>query len=327
MNRREFLVHATIGGVTVPLLVTEIGCSDDEGPGPDSDSESFTSSSNSGHTHTITIHNSDLTGGGPRSYTSSSNSGHSHIVDLEASDIDNLSVGCVVNKTSSSTSGHTHTWRFLLAGFVVDVETTSTLVAGHTHAVSVPSEDLTSQSPPDRPLTTSEVSGHTHTILITSTHYATLQNCQSVFVTSSTDDGHSHDFVIQRTGAPVTGEVFNSSSSSGHTHTIIIPSSDVTAGGAHSYISSSNSGHTHTVDLNAAEIDNLSIGCVVNKMSSNNSGHIHAWRILFAGFVADIPVTSVSDTSGHSHQITVPSEDLTSASQRAPKSTFIPTTS
>jgi hypothetical protein len=112
----------------------------------------------------------------------------------------------------------------------------------------------------------------------------------------------------------VTGEVFNSSSSSGHTHTIIIPSSDVTAGGAHSYISSSNSGHTHTVDLNAAEIDNLSIGCVVNKMSSNNSGHIHAWRILFAGFVADIPVTSVSDTSGHSHQITVPSEDLTSAS-------------
>jgi hypothetical protein len=200
MNRREFLVHATIGGVTVPLLITEIGCSEDDdgGPGPGTGTETFTSSSSSGHTHTITIADSDLTAGGAHSYTSSNVSGHTHTVDLDASEIDNLSVGCVVNKTSSNNSGHTHTWRILFAGFVSDIPVTSDSAAGHSHDITVPAEDLTSSSPPDRNLTTTTNSGHTHSVTLTSIDYATLQGCLPVTKTSSNTDGHTHEFVIQR---------------------------------------------------------------------------------------------------------------------------------
>jgi hypothetical protein len=203
MDRRQFLINATIGGVTVPLLITEIGCSDDDngGPGPGTGTETFTSSNSQGHTHTITIADSDLTAGGAHSYNSSNVSGHTHTVDLDAAQIDNLSLGCRVSEVSSNTSGHTHTWQILFAGFVADIPVTNVSdPTAHTHQITVPAEDLTSPSPADRDLTTTlgGTPGHTHSVTLTSIDYAALQNCLPVTKTSSETDFHTHDFMIQR---------------------------------------------------------------------------------------------------------------------------------
>jgi hypothetical protein len=200
MNRREFLVRATIGGVTIPLLVTEIGCSEDDGNGgPGPNSETFGSSSANGHTHTITISDDDLTAGGPHSYTSSNVSSHTHQVDLTGPDVDALIDGCVVNTVSSNSDGHTHTWRILFAGFVTDVQSTSDLVSGHTHTMTVQAQDLSATSPPGtRNITTSFEAQHEHEVVLELADFQALQNCQSVSKQSSTVSGHFHSFVIQR---------------------------------------------------------------------------------------------------------------------------------
>jgi hypothetical protein len=201
MNRREFLVRATIGGVTVPLLITEIGCSEDDGNGgPGPDSETFVSTNVQGHTHTITISDGDLTAGGDHSYTSSS-TGHTHQVNLDAQQIDNLSVGCIVTQVSSNTDNHTHTWQILFADLVTDVLTTSQPDANdHSHTLTVAAEDLTGvpaahsipTSPPD------VGASHTHVVALEVADYQALQNCNSVIKTSSTVSGHFHTFQIQR---------------------------------------------------------------------------------------------------------------------------------
>jgi len=203
MNRREFLVRATIGGVTVPLLITEIGCSEDDGGpgGPGPGSETFVSTLAQGHTHTITISDGDLTAGGAHNYTSSS-TGHTHQVNLSAQQIDNLSVGCKVTQVSSNTDNHTHTWEILFADLVTDVQTTSQAdTTGHSHTVTVVAEDLVGV-PSARSIPTSAPNvgaAHTHSVALDVADYQALQNCNSVLKTTVADStGHSHTFQIQR---------------------------------------------------------------------------------------------------------------------------------
>jgi hypothetical protein len=200
MNRRQFLVRATIGGATVPLLITEIGCSDDDnGNGGGGGSETFTSNNVQGHTHTITIPDSDFTAGGDHTYTSS-NVGHTHQVELPSLEIDNLTAGCVVVATSSTNDNHFHTWRLVVADFVTSINVTSSLAESHTHTVTVPAGSLLGNPPVQQNLTTSNVGGHTHGVVIDVGNLTALQDCSSVTVTSALggSPAHSHTFLITR---------------------------------------------------------------------------------------------------------------------------------
>ena len=200
MNRRQFLVRATIGGATVPLLFTEIGCSDDDdnGNGGGGGSETFTSSNVNGHTHTITIPDGDLTAGGAHTYTSS-NVGHTHQVPLDSVEIDNLTAGCVVTATSSNNDGHEHTWRIVVADFVSNIIVTSSLVLGHQHPVTVPASGLLAETPVSQNLTTDEVNLHSHVLTLDPGDWTALQDCGTVTKSTLVDPtGHTHSFTIDR---------------------------------------------------------------------------------------------------------------------------------
>jgi hypothetical protein len=201
MNRRQFLVRATIGGATVPLLFTEIGCSDDDDDnGNGGASETFRSDNVQGHEHTITIPDADFNAGGDQSYTTSNVSGHTHTVDLESIEMDNLSTGCVVIAPSSDNSGHSHTFRLVVASFVTSLNVTSSPAEAHTHQVTVPAASLLGNPPVQQNLTTSDFGGHFHSLVLDVGALTTLQACSSVNVTSGLggSPAHSHNFLITR---------------------------------------------------------------------------------------------------------------------------------
>ena len=199
MNRREFLVRATIGGVSVPLLIREVGCGSSKSTNPPADSRSFTSSTNSGHSHTITIPNSDLSSTSTKNYTSSS-TGHTHTVTLTAAHFDTLSSGCKVTVISSVGGGHTHTWEIVYAdrGADFDVTSSSNGSPSHTHAVTIRVSDINTDPPTQKTYTTTSGGGHVHQVVLAAGDFSTLVNCAPVTVTTSVNGGHTHDFVIVR---------------------------------------------------------------------------------------------------------------------------------
>jgi hypothetical protein len=153
MNRRQFLVRATIGGATVPLLFTEIGCGDDDDddPGPQAGGETITSQVADGHTHQITIPNADVSAGGARDYTSTSFSGHQHRVELGDAEMDALAAGCVLTKESVGGPGtHEHVWRIICTSFVSSLAVTSSTADGHQHGLTVPTTNLVADHPSSR---------------------------------------------------------------------------------------------------------------------------------------------------------------------------------
>jgi hypothetical protein len=200
MKRREFLVRATIGGVSVPLLVSQIGCGDDEegpGPGPGGGTE-FVSGQASGHTHSITIADSELEAGNTRTYTSTS-VGHTHTVTISDTDFDQLKRGCRISKPSSQSDGHTHTWEIRYArGNDFDVTSTPDATL-HTHMVTIAVADINTP-PATRSYDTDEVNLHTHTVTLNSNDFVDLQDCLTVQVVSSPGgvDSHTHSFSIAR---------------------------------------------------------------------------------------------------------------------------------
>ena len=121
MKRRTFIVKA--GALfSMPLIITEIGCSDDE---PDSSTDpvenraetfSTTSSVNDNHSHTITIQflNVDNPPADGNTVTSSENSNHTHTIMLTQKQFQDLAVGKTLTVVSSSSSGsylsHTHSF-------------------------------------------------------------------------------------------------------------------------------------------------------------------------------------------------------------------------
>lgn len=199
MKRREFLMRVTIGGATLPLLFTEIGCSDDGGGGPDGGVETFTSlPDQTAHTHTIAIPDADIAAGGAHTYETSSNSGHTHQVTFEDSDVDYLAVGCAVTKESTETSGHRHLWRVTYPDLASDITKTSSLNSGHTHRVTIPAADL-SQPTGVRNYATTTGNGHTHEITLTQFQLLELSECDSVTVDTNPDGtGHLHSFILER---------------------------------------------------------------------------------------------------------------------------------
>jgi hypothetical protein len=202
LNRREFLVRATIGGVSVPLLVRQLGCDgDDGGPGP-GDSREFSSRSpdGTGHSHSITIPDADLAAGDTQSYPTTVTD-HAHTVEITNADFDLLKRGCRITKLSSTNNGHEHTWEILIAemgsGFV---ETSLGDATGHTHTLTIEVADINSP-PPLRNYDTSQPSSgnpHSHHVTLTETDFRALQACEIVDVTSNQADGHTHLFSISR---------------------------------------------------------------------------------------------------------------------------------
>lgn len=121
MKRRTFIVKA--GALfSLPLIITEIGCSDDEpdsstGPAENrAESFSTTSTVNDSHSHTITIQfvNVDSPPLDGNTVTSSENSNHTHTIVLTQKQFQQLADGETLTVVSSSSSGdyspHSHSF-------------------------------------------------------------------------------------------------------------------------------------------------------------------------------------------------------------------------
>ncbi|HEY1691637.1 MAG TPA: hypothetical protein VGG39_05730 [Polyangiaceae bacterium] len=76
------------------------------------------------------------------------------------------------------------------------LDPTSTVALGHTHTVCVPSADLS--NPPSGGATyTTSGPDPTHTITLTQAQLQSIQSGQSVTVTTSVANNHTHDFTLQ----------------------------------------------------------------------------------------------------------------------------------
>ena len=124
MKRRTFFVKA--GALfSMPLIITEIGCSDPSGnsygdSGNNGGSNTFEvissqSSSQYGasHTHTVTISLTNVNNPPSNNVTlNSSASGHTHQIVLTQTDYEDLAAGNFIIKTSTpDNTGHNHTFR------------------------------------------------------------------------------------------------------------------------------------------------------------------------------------------------------------------------
>lgn len=68
-----------------------------------------------------------------------------------------------------------------------------------------------------------------------------------------------------------------SSVDDGHSHQVTVPDADFNAGVDRTYGSTSNSGHTHSVTLTAAELTMIGNGGAVTATSSASGGHTHTF--------------------------------------------------
>jgi hypothetical protein len=81
---------------------------------------------------------------------------------------------------------------------------TSTVSLGHTHSLCVPASDLDSPSAAGATYLTSSTEGHQHMVTLTQAWLMAVASGAKVMVTTSTMDGHTHDFAVQRVAATVT---------------------------------------------------------------------------------------------------------------------------
>ena len=76
---------------------------------------------------------------------------------------------------------------------------TSSIDAGHSHALCVPNADLTSPPEAGATYTTSSTGGHTHVVTLTREQLATIEAGGTTTVTTSSVEGHTHVFAIRKT--------------------------------------------------------------------------------------------------------------------------------
>jgi hypothetical protein len=88
-------------------------------------------------------------------------------------------------------------------GSCTGLDPTSSVVDDHTHTVCVPSTDLESPPSAGATYTTSPpesggtvIAGALHTVTLTAAQLSMIQAGQSLTVTTSTDGGHDHQFVL-----------------------------------------------------------------------------------------------------------------------------------
>jgi hypothetical protein len=97
-------------------------------------------------------------------------------------------LGC---SSSSSNSGPD-------AATCAGVSSTSSVTGQHTHTLCVLTTDLTSPPAAGVNYTTSLDSGHTHHVALTAANLTSINSGQTVMVTSTTDNNHSHTFAITK---------------------------------------------------------------------------------------------------------------------------------
>lgn len=148
----------------------------------------------SGHAHDVFLILSDLSTPSAIgvTYTASTVNEHNHIVTLTKDELTNIYNGLEVSLVSSVINGHSHYWTFKA------FKSVSSLSGGHTHFIMIQATDLT--SPPDSGIAydTSIDVEHKHSLSLTKIQLSGLNNGQTLTVTSSAVNGHSHDFVIKK---------------------------------------------------------------------------------------------------------------------------------
>src|SRR5260221_8492250 len=77
------------------------------------------------------------------------------------------------------------------------VGSTSSVDMGHSHTVCVPASDLANPPASGATYTTSGPDP-THKLMLTASQLTSIQQGQSVAVTTSTDGGHSHNFTLAK---------------------------------------------------------------------------------------------------------------------------------
>jgi hypothetical protein len=82
---------------------------------------------------------------------------------------------------------------------------TSSNVQGHTHVVAIADSLLSAPplSPPD--MDTSSVFNHIHTVTLTQANLQDIENGQTVQITTSTADGHTHAFGFSKASGQAVG--------------------------------------------------------------------------------------------------------------------------
>ena len=78
---------------------------------------------------------------------------------------------------------------------VADISSVSTVNAGHSHTINVPSADQL--HPAAKTYTSTSVFAHVHMVTLTEDQLRTLATGGSVTVTSTTSGTHTHDFTFQ----------------------------------------------------------------------------------------------------------------------------------
>jgi hypothetical protein len=85
------------------------------------------------------------------------------------------------------------------SGACAGIDSTSTVNDDHSHAVCVPTTDLTSPPTAGVTYTSTNVGNHTHTIMLTQAQLQMIESGSSVGpITSSSSDGHTHDWTITK---------------------------------------------------------------------------------------------------------------------------------
>jgi hypothetical protein len=90
------------------------------------------------------------------------------------------------------------------AGVCNGVGGQSTVVDSHSHSICVPTADLTAPPADGATYTSSDSSSHTHTLVLTSAQLTSIQNGQTVMVTSAAavdpvnNDNHSHNWTLRK---------------------------------------------------------------------------------------------------------------------------------
>lgn len=94
------------------------------------------------------------------------------------------------SKEEEDTGGTTPTAKSCL-----DNGTNSSISSNHGHTLIVSKADVLAGS--DKTYNIQGTSNHPHTVTITSSQFSTLQSNQSITVTSSSDDAHTHSVTVQ----------------------------------------------------------------------------------------------------------------------------------
>ncbi len=79
-----------------------------------------------------------------------------------------------------------------------DITITSSVDSGHTHDVTVSGADIDNPPAADKTVNSTYSGGHRHTITLTPQDYESIKDGGEVTVTSSSNAGHTHTFVIKK---------------------------------------------------------------------------------------------------------------------------------